>query len=51
MSRFLYLIAIILIAGWAIGFLAYGAGSIIHLLLFIAIVSVLLRVIKGDNTN
>jgi hypothetical protein len=49
MNRFLYLIAVILIIGWTIGFLAYGAGGIIHLLLFIAIVAILLRIIKGNK--
>lgn len=50
MGRFLYLIAILLIIGWAIGFLAYGAGGLIHILLFIAVVAILLRVIKGGNS-
>lgn len=49
MGKFLYLIAILLIIGWAIGFLAYGAGGLIHLLLFIAVVAILLRIIKGGN--
>lgn len=47
MGNLLYLIAVILVIGWAIGFLAYGAGSLIHLLLVIALIAVLLRIIKG----
>ncbi|HEY6143199.1 MAG TPA: lmo0937 family membrane protein [Flavobacterium sp.] len=47
MSNLLYTIAIILVLFWAVGFFAYSAGSIIHLLLVIAIVAVLLRVIQG----
>jgi len=47
MGGLLYLIAVILIIFWAIGFFAYSAGSIIHILLVIAIVAVLLRVIRG----
>ncbi len=49
MSNLLYLIAIILIIGWAIGFFAYSAGGIIHALLVLAIVAVLLRLIRGDK--
>ena len=47
MSNLLYTIAIILIIFWAVGFFAYSAGSIIHILLVIAIIAVLLRVIQG----
>jgi hypothetical protein len=49
MGNLLYLIAVFLIVAWAIGFLAYGAGGIIHLLLIIALIAVLLRVIKGNR--
>jgi hypothetical protein len=47
MSNLLYLIALILIIFWAIGFFAYSAGGIIHILLVIAIISILFRVIRG----
>jgi hypothetical protein len=47
MSNLLYTIAVILIIFWAIGFFAYSAGSIIHILLVIAIVAILLRLIQG----
>jgi hypothetical protein len=47
MGGLLYLIAIILIIGWAIGFFAYSAGSVIHILLVIAIIAIILRVIRG----
>lgn len=49
MSNILYLIALILIIGWAVGFFAYSAGGIIHVLLVIAIIAVLLNVIKGSR--
>jgi len=49
MSNLLYLIAVILIIGWAIGFFAYSAGNIIHALLVLAIVAILLRLIRGDK--
>ena len=47
MSNLLYLFAVILILFWAIGFFAYSAGGIIHILLVIAIISILFRLIRG----
>jgi len=47
MGNLLYLIAVILVVAWAIGFLAYGVGGIIHILLVIAVIAILLKVISG----
>jgi hypothetical protein len=49
MGNLLYLIAVILIIGWVIGFFVYSAGSIIHVLLVIAIIAILFRVIQGKK--
>ncbi len=49
MGNLLYLIAVILIIFWAIGFFAYSIGAIIHLLLVFAIISILLRIIQGNK--
>jgi hypothetical protein len=49
MKNLLYIIAVILILGWAIGFFAYSAGGIIHILLIIAIIAILLNVIRGGK--
>jgi len=49
MGNLLYAIAVILIIIWAIGFFAYSAGAVIHLLLVIAVVVILLRIIQGRN--
>jgi hypothetical protein len=49
MNGLLYLIAVILVIAWAIGFFAYSAGSIIHVLLVIALIAILLRVIRGKD--
>ncbi len=46
MGNLLYVIAVILIIGWAIGFLGYHAGGLIHILLVIAIIAILLKVIR-----
>jgi hypothetical protein len=47
MGNLLYFIAVILLIAWAIGYVGYNAGSIIHILLVIAIIAVILRVIQG----
>lgn len=49
MGNLLYIIAVLLVIAWAIGFLAYGVGGIIHLLLVIALITMLLRIIKGSK--
>jgi hypothetical protein len=46
MRSILYVVAVILVIGWAIGFLGYHAGGIIHVLLVIALISILLGVIR-----
>ena len=48
MGNLLYIIPVSLVIAWAIGFLGYHAGGIIHILLVIAIVAVLLKVIRGS---
>lgn len=47
MSDLLYIIAIILIIGWLLGAFVFSVGSIIHVLLVIAVVAILLRLIRG----
>lgn len=47
MGNLLYLIAVILIILWAIGFVAFNSTQLIHGLLVIAIIVVLFRVIQG----
>ncbi|MBC5862926.1 lmo0937 family membrane protein [Flavobacterium sp. K77] len=49
MNNLLYTIAVILVILWAIGFFAYSLGSIIHLLLVIAVIAVLFRLISGKS--
>ncbi|TRX31893.1 lmo0937 family membrane protein [Flavobacterium sp. ZT3R18] len=47
MNNLLYTIAVILILFWAIGFFAYSAGGLIHILLIIAVIAILMRLIQG----
>jgi hypothetical protein len=49
MGNLLYIIAVILIIAWAIGYLGYNAGGLLHILLVIAVVAVLLRLIRGSR--
>jgi hypothetical protein len=51
MGNLLYTIAVILIVLWAIGYVGFNAGGVIHILLVIAIVAVLLRVIQGKRIS
>lgn len=46
MRSLLYLIAVILIIGWIFGAFVYSVGGIIHILLVLAIISLLLGVIR-----
>jgi hypothetical protein len=48
MGNLLYLIAVILVIAWALGFFVYGGGGIIHILLVIAIIAVLLKFIRRE---
>jgi len=51
MGNLLYIIAVILLIAWAVGFIGYNAGGIIHILLVVAIIAVLLRVIQGKKIS
>lgn len=47
MKDLLYIIAVILVIAWAIGFFGFSVGGIIHVLLVIAVIAILVRVIQG----
>ena len=49
MSSLLYLVAVILIIGWVLGFFVFSAGSIIHVLLVLAVIAILIRLIRGGD--
>ncbi len=46
MRGLLYIIAVILVIGWLLGFFVYHAGGLIHILIVIAIIALLLGVIR-----
>jgi hypothetical protein len=48
MGNILYLVAVILVIAWAVGYLGgYTSSGLIHILLVIAIIAIILRVIEG----
>lgn len=49
MGNLLYIVAVVLIIAWAIGFLGYSAGGLIHILLVIAVIAIILRLIQGRS--
>ena len=49
MGNLLYVIAVILVISWLVGFFAYGASGLIHVLLVLAVISVLMSVIRGSK--
>ncbi|WP_158828045.1 lmo0937 family membrane protein [Mucilaginibacter lacusdianchii] len=50
MRSLLYIVAVILIIGWAIGVFAYSATGLIHALLVIAIIAFLIGIIRNPST-
>jgi predicted ferric reductase len=51
MGNLLYIVAVVLVIVWAIGFLGYHAGGIIHILLVIAVIAILLKIIGGGGRD
>lgn len=51
MKSLLYLIAVILIVGWLLGAFVWGVGKLIHLLLVLAIISLLLGFIRRGTAD
>ncbi|HYV53933.1 MAG TPA: lmo0937 family membrane protein [Chitinophagaceae bacterium] len=49
MSNILYIIAVVLIIGWLLGFFVFSAGGIIHVLLVLAVIAILIRLIGGSR--
>lgn len=47
MGNVLYILAMIMIIAWLVGFFAFNAGGLIHILLVIAVIVIIIRVIQG----
>ncbi|HVK46184.1 MAG TPA: lmo0937 family membrane protein [Pseudobacter sp.] len=49
MRSILYILAVILIIGWLLGVFVYSAKGLIHILIVLAVISLLVGIIrKGD---
>jgi hypothetical protein len=49
MGNLLYIIAVLLIIGWAVGYIGFNAGGLIHVLLVIAVIAIIFRLIRGEK--
>lgn len=49
MGKVLYVIAVLFVIVWIIGYVGYNLGGLIHILLGIAVIAVLLRIIRGKD--
>jgi hypothetical protein len=49
MGSILYILAVILVIGWLVGFFALHAGGIIHLVLVLAVIAIVIRLIQGRS--
>jgi uncharacterized protein DUF5670 len=49
MNSLLYIIAVILLIGWALGVFVYSVGGLIHVLLVIAIIALILGLIRRST--
>jgi len=46
MNSILYIVAVVLVIGWALGVFVYSLTGLIHVLLVIAIIAIILGVIR-----
>ncbi|WP_432412906.1 lmo0937 family membrane protein [Rasiella sp. SM2506] len=51
MRDLIWLIVVILIVGWLIGFIGFGAavGNLIHILLVIAVIMIIFKLLTGKR--
>ncbi len=49
MENNLYIVAVIFVITWFIGFFAYAAGGLVHALLVLAVIAVLLNITGGNR--
>lgn len=51
MRSILYIVAVLLVVGWLLGFFVGHAGGLIHILLVLAVVSLLLGFIRRGSVD
>ncbi len=49
MGNILYVVAILLIIAWAIGLIGFNAGSLIHVLLVVALIAIVVNLVQGKK--
>ena len=47
MGNILYIIAVVLLIAWAIGYFGYATGGIIHVLLIVALIAFIIQIVQG----
>ena len=50
MGNILYIIAVILVIAWLLGFFAFHVGGLIHILLVVAVIAIILQLIRGSGS-
>lgn len=50
MRNLLYIIAVILLIGWALGVFIYSVGGLIHILLVLAVIAIVIQVVRGGRS-
>ncbi len=51
MRSLLYIIAVIMIIGWAISVFAYSVSGLIHILLVLAVLSLIFGMFRGPSST
>ena len=51
LKKIFYIIALVLIVIWAVGFFVYALGALVHLLLIIAILIIAFRISRSSQKN
>lgn len=53
MNNIVNIIIVLLIVGWLIGYIGFGTmvGSLIHILLILAVVAIIFRLLSGGKTR
>lgn len=50
-ENLLYIVAAVLLIGWAIGVFAYSLSGLVHIALIIAVIAIVLSLVRGGKAN
>lgn len=53
MNNLLNIVIVLLIIGWLVGYIGFGAmvGNLIHILIVLAVIAIIYRLVTGRNAN